>query len=903
MQSHVIRAIVRKELAGYFTHPVGYVFITLFVFLSGLAAFWAPGFFERNLANLDQLNNWFPVLLLFLIPAITMASWAEERRQGTEELLLTLPASEFELALGKYLGCVAIYAVCLLFALGHVGVLLFLGRPDLGLTASTFLAYLLAGSALCAVGLAASSLAGSATVSYIGGALACFAFVGVGVLPRAIPGGVVADVARAVDLPLRMEAMCRGVIDAADVLYFVGVAALGLALSVAVITARRRAGGAGGAAAAARALHWPVRGAALVAALAFAVILIDRTALRADATAERLWSLSPQTRQLLRELPADRSILITAYVSPTVPESHVQQRETLLGLLREFGSLSGGKVQTRVVETRPNTEEAREAERNFGIRPRPLPADTGSVGAVEPVFMGLAFTGGTSEPSVLEFLGRGLNAEYELVRGVRAAGAGARKKIGVLETPAGLLGSFDFQTMQSRPDWPIVADLRRQYQVVKVAAGADYPKDLDVLIAAQPSALATPELERLIAHVNTGKATIILEDPFPFVNPTIATNEPRRPASPFGGPPPEPKANLKPLWDALGASVPGDAVVWDAANPHPELGQAPKEFVFVSRAAAGEAVRAGAPPINDDDPITSGLQEVVLLMGGRIERVEAPPPAPPAKEGETAAPPAPPAAKPTNFVTLLRSSPKSGQVLYADLLQRGPFGLGGFNPARRPVAVGSPRSMAARLTGGTNNINVLLIADLDMISEEFFSIRERGLAGMEFDNVTFVLNAVDQLAGEQSLLELRKKRRVFRTLERVELRRREEQLVTQAAVDTANRDAESRLADARQRFDAKLKEIEDRQDLDATTKQIMAESVRQAEQRRLDISTAAVEDQKRQRIQDAQLATQESIDRIQTSIRVAALALPPVPALLVGLAVMARRRQVESATVRKAEGE
>ena len=139
MQLHVIKSLVRKELSSYFTNPTGYAFITLFVFLSGLAAFWTPAFFERNLANLDQLNDWFGVLLILLIPAITMGAWAQERQQGTDELLLTMPATELELVLGKYFGCVSIYFICLVFAAFHVVVLSFLGRPDVGVMLSTYL--------------------------------------------------------------------------------------------------------------------------------------------------------------------------------------------------------------------------------------------------------------------------------------------------------------------------------------------------------------------------------------------------------------------------------------------------------------------------------------------------------------------------------------------------------------------------------------------------------------------------------------------------------------------------------------------------------------------------------------------------------------------------------------------
>ncbi|MBN8644135.1 MAG: Gldg family protein [Planctomycetes bacterium] len=879
MQSHIIRAIVKRELSSYFSSPTGYVFITIFVFLSAVAAFWLPGFFDRNLATLDQLNTWFPVLLLFIVPAVAMGSWAEERKTGTDELLLTLPARDRELVLGKYLACLSIYSVSLVFSLSHLAVLWYLGRPDLGVVASTYLGYFLAGAALIAVGLVGSAVTGNLTLAFIVSALLCGLVVSLGGLAGLMPGTVWERAATALSFRERFEDFGRGVVSLENIGYFVGIAAIGLWANTFIVNRRHWAGSTSGGTRTGLAF---VRGAAFIVIAGAGVVLLSRLGARADATQERLWSLSPETKKQVMALSADRPVLVTAYVSNDVPVGFVQTRDTLLGLLREMQATSGGRVVTRVVEAEAFTDAAREAQRTFGITPQQVPpAPEDPEPRVREVFMGVAFTCGP-EQFVIPFMNKGLPVEYELARSINRVSLAGRKKVGVLETEAQLFGEFNYQTFTPGRDWPIVEELRKQYEVTRVSKGQPVPAEVDLLVVAQASTLANEELTHMVDYVKAGRAALIFEDPLALVNPALSTGEPRGSMNAFQRQPNQaPKADLTPLYAALGISSPKDKIVWDSYNPRPQFADIPREFVFVGKGS-------GTPDaFGSTDPITSGLQEVALMCTGVVEQAAQAPAG-------------------LVFTPLLKSSPVTGLVDYSQMLQRTPFGVAGLNPTRRPMKSAGQHVLAARISapagtgeGASKGLNAVFVADLDCVSDLFFNLRAQGAADLQFDNVTFVLNAVDTLAGDQSLLELRKRRPVHRTLERLDLARADQQKSQLAAINAANDKADSELEKAKANLQTKVDEINKRTDMDESTKRIMSESVREAEQRRLDVQTAAINDAKQAEILEARMKAKEEIDRTQMSIRAAAVALPPIPALLLAGVVLANRRRMESAGVAK----
>ncbi|MCA1685928.1 MAG: Gldg family protein, partial [Planctomycetia bacterium] len=740
---HVIAAVSRRDFLRFFFNPAGYVFITFLVLASAVLAFWQHAFFTRNLDNLDTLNAAMPFLLLFFIPAVTMSIWADERRQGTDELLLTLPANDFDVVLGKYLAALGIYTVALAFMAPHVLMLLYLGRPDLGVTFATFLGYWLMGAMLLAVGMVASLLSSNVTVAFILGAV--FAAVPVaGGLMGAPTGAGLQRQLEDLSVPSQFHDFGTGVIPLSGVFYFLSATACFLYANMLLLARRHWAGGESSRG------HWGhalVRVACVILAIASLNALIGRAGLRADVSEERVHTLSPESISLLNQIPRDRPVYIQAYYSPEVPRRFVSVKSDLIGLLKEYAARGGSRVRLNLVETELYSDDARKAEKQFGIEPRRVSSDDEGKQATDEIILGVAFSSGQEEV-VIPFFDRGLPVEYELTRSIRVVSRSARKKVGILGTDAKLMGGFDMRSMGQNPEWSIVTELKKQYDVSSVSADNEIPTDLDVLLAAQPSSLTQKQIENLTAYVKNGGPTLLFLDPLPVENPSIAPEAPRMPpGGPFGGgPPPEPKGDLKPLLDLVGLDWPTTEIVWNSYNPLQQRPDLPPEIVFIGR-GSGET-----EAFNSRETVTSGLQEVVGIFPGLLR---------------------PKAGVGVEFTPLLRTNAEGGTLAYDQATTRGMLGGMSLNPVRPHFATGKAYTLAAHLEGEApavskakdepkkpapkaRKVHAIAIADLDLISEEFFELRRQKVENLELDNVTFVLNCVDVLAGDDAFVTLRK---------------------------------------------------------------------------------------------------------------------------------------------------
>jgi len=603
----------------------------VFVLLGSLAAFWPPEFFNSNLANLDQLNRYLPYILLVFVPAITMSVWADERRQGTDELLLTIPASDLEVVSGKYLATVGIFTVAIMFSLiCNLIILLRWGTPDGGLFFTNYLGYWFVGVAMLSIGMVASFLTSNLTVGFILG-LAFNAPLVVADRAGAVMGTKMAEQIKSWSLSEHFSDFGRGVVSFSSTAYFLGIVLVCLYVSMVLIGRRHWAGRRDGSQ---MGLHYVFRSLSLVAG-ALGVVLVLRTIdVRADLSAEQISSLAFDTRQLLRTLETDRPVDIKAYISPSVPEDYAQTRLTLLNMLRQLQRLGRGKVNVELVSTESKTEAAALASQQFGIEPVPVLSRVRGTYREEEIFLGAAFTCGL-EKVVVPFFDRGTPVEYEMIRSICTAAQQKRKRLGVLTTDADLFGGFDMTSGQQRPRQPIVDELEKQYDVVQVDASAPITERYDVLLAVQPSSLGPEQMNHFVDAVRSGQPVAIFEDPLPVLMQGVpGTGQPRRaPGGPMamfqqqGG---QPKGDIGQLWRTLGVRMVGTEgrpamgvmgtsplVIWQQYNPHPKL-ELPNEFIFID-----SGLGKGVPAFSQSQEITSGLQEVLFPFPGGLKKDDA----------------------------------------------------------------------------------------------------------------------------------------------------------------------------------------------------------------------------------------------------------------------------------------
>jgi ABC-2 type transport system permease protein len=218
-------AIMRRELRSYFLTPVAYVFIVIFLFLTSAFTFYLGGFYERSQADLAAFFNFHPWLYLFLVPALSMRLWAEERRSGSIELLMTLPVEIWQAVTGKFLAAWAFTGLALLLTFPIWVTVNYLGNPDNGVILAAYIGSLLMAGGFLAVGSCISATTRNQVIAFILAVVACFLLLLAG-FPLVLepisawaPQALV-DAIASLSFLTHFASISKGVIDLRDLVYF-----------------------------------------------------------------------------------------------------------------------------------------------------------------------------------------------------------------------------------------------------------------------------------------------------------------------------------------------------------------------------------------------------------------------------------------------------------------------------------------------------------------------------------------------------------------------------------------------------------------------------------------------------------------------------------------------------------
>jgi ABC-2 type transport system permease protein len=927
-------AVMKRNFIGYFSNPTGYVFLCLFVLLTSFAAFWPHEFFTTNLANFDQLNKFLPYIMLVFIPAITMSLWAEERRQGTDELLLTLPAKDFDIVIGKYFAAVLVFTVSLLFSqLSNYAVLLSMtgGSLDNLLLFSTYLGYWFIGIAMISLGMVASFLTNNLTVGFIFGAafnapLAFFSNADV-ILSNT------QWIQRLFEWSLlqRFEPFGRGLVSASSILYFLGLVVIGVYLSLILIGRRHWLGGRDGTS---MFWHFILRAVFLAIIAVGMVIIVQYSPLnraRVDISDAKVSTLSPQTVKMLTDLAkeenADKQVIkIEAYVSNTVPSEFVKLRYDLVNLLREFNVLGGNRLQVTLHQgMEPFSEEAIVAEKKYGIRPTRVSSQSRGAVREEDIILGVALSSG-KERIILPFLPYGTPVEYELMRSINTIARGTRKTIGVVRSDAFIEGGMLMERDQPvrLPTLRILSELRKQYNIELVDASQPIEVLLegddqhatrfryDVMLVAQPSKLSPVELDNLINAIQLGQPTAIFEDPLPspenyrhFLGTFLPRTLERGTRE---------MADIQKLFASLEIEVDFETitvesqrlrfpfVVWQLAeNPYPRdprLSQ-PERLIIMDRT---HEINFAA-----DHPATRGIEELYFPFAGYLmnrprSKMDYQPLVTTSLAGRIALSNLM-SAQTAQDLSRMRGSPSRTFDLAAHIR--------GAKAADATPAKPGDRAPDASYT------NVIYVADVDILADYFVNIRNYPIQnGIEyrFQNMPFILNIVDALAGEESYFELRNRHVNHSTLKVVEEASEKAMQKKHETTQKLQIEFETEASKIEAEKNSKIKPIQERIDREEQAKaagepfdqqrltalQSQKATVEREQEEKVRARIEAAQNDLRENERRADLNAEVEIQRIQRQFKLAAVVLPPIPPLLVGLIVFTRRRLREREGISKA---
>ena len=766
--------VFKREFKSYFDSPVAYVFLTAFLALVGFLTFGVARFYEARQADLTAFFFWHPWVYLLLIPAATMGTWADERRNGTIEQLLTLPLTVWEALAGKFLAAWAFIGIALALTFPVALTAGYLGSPDWGTVVCGYLGSLLLAGAASAIGVFASSLSRSSVVGFVISLVMVFLLLIIGFDPVTgavaawgVPMGLVDGLAGC-SLLTHFEALRRGVVDLADVGYYLGVIVFFLAAAKTVTDGRR--GASKGAI-----------GLVLVAVIAVAAdVVLAKLPLRADLTAERLYTLSEGSRAVLGQL--DKDVTLKYFVSSSAAEMPMALKTyatQVENLLEEYDRAAGGALAIEKFDPKPDSDAEEWAQR-YGVEPQSV-NPFGS-----PIYFGLVAVCGDKEETLGTLTPRTeATLEYDITRLVTRVAWPERPVVGVMTSVEGVLAKADPRMMQMRrppQGWAAFGELAKDYDVREVSPTVEeIDPAVKTLVVLHAKNLTDKTLYAIDQFVCRGGKLIACVDPMSL---KTLLSQPQNQMMMGGGNEP---STLGKLFEAWGVTFDPKQITCDlaaATKLNNGQGMVNDEPAFLT---------LGADNMEKSDLLVSRLTQVMFPFAGAF-----------AFDG-----------KDSDLVftpVITTSSEHSAETDAMGMM------MGGGSRSAKPD--GKARVVAARLSGtfktafpkgpdGTNDVSnavasgksaVMLFADSDFLADDFCVRLLRtpfgNMAQPMNDNLALFSNVIEQFAGRAELIGVRTRgasNRPFTVVDRLE---------AEAMAKWQKKEAElqSRLAEAQRRI-------------------------------------------------------------------------------------------------------
>ena len=735
-----IKAIFKREFKAYFDSPVAYVFLVAFLVLIGFMTFGVALFYERRQADLTPFFFWHPWVYLLLVPAATMGTWADERRNGTAELLLTLPITVTQALVGKFLAAWAFIAIGLALTFPVAVTAGYLGAPDWGVVLCGYVGSFLMAGAAAAVGVFASTLSRASVIGFVVSLALVFLLMIVGFDPVTtavanwgVPTAIVNGISSC-SLLTHFEALRRGVLDFSDIGFYLGMIVFMLAAAKTVTDGRRGAS----------------KGAVGLVALAAIVIAADvilaNLPLRADLTAERFYTLSDGSKAVLAKLEND--VTLKYYVSSSAADMPMQLKTyatRVQNLLKEYARAAGGHVILEAYDPKPDSDAEEWAQR-YGIEPQTV-NPFGS-----PIYFGVVAVCGDNEETLGTLSPRTESTlEYDVTRLVTRVAWPEKPIVGVMtslpDVMGGQMNPMMMQMGQRPPEgWAAFAELGKDYEVRTVATDVEtIDDDVKTLVVLHAKDLSDKALYAIDQFVLRGGKLIACVDPF-SIKDMVASRQKQNPMMMQMGGGQDGPSTLGKLFDAWGVKFDTTKVTGDleaATKLNNGQGGVEDNPAFLSLTQAN---------MDKGDMLVSRLSQVMFPFAGAFVFEK--------KDMDL------------TFTPVITTSKENSCAVDKMSVQ---FGGG----AKDMVPDGHERVLAARLSGtfktafpkgpdGTNDVSkalsegkgaVILFADSDFLADDFCVRMMKTPFGnipqLINDNLTLFSNVIEQFAGREELIGVR----------------------------------------------------------------------------------------------------------------------------------------------------